>query len=61
MSQLSDPRLGLQASLVQSRQTMQQTSGTLEQATLFLKETQQTLQSVQPLTQQATATLQELE
>lgn len=61
LSQLSDPRLGLQASLVQSRQTMQQTSGTLEQATLFLKETQQTLQSVQPLTQQATATLQELE
>ena len=61
LSQLSDPRLGVQASLVQSRQTMQQTSGTLQEAALFLKDTQQILQSFQPLTQQATTTLQELE
>ncbi|WP_408597751.1 MlaD family protein [Limnohabitans sp.] len=61
LGQLSDPRLGVQASLVQSRQTMQQTSGTLQEAAVFLKETQQTLQSFQPLTQQATTTLQELE
>lgn len=61
LGQLSDPRLGLQASLVQSRQTMEKTSDTLNEATLFLKETKTTMQSLQPLTQQATTTLLELE